>query len=263
MLRTTLCLLALLPTTVAVEGPKGHPNWSAGSKDPIVYCLFTPSAKTGRLPLIVFLHGAGERGTGNHMWNDGGADIAMWSSRDFQAKTPCFIFAPQCPKEPAQWVDTPWGDGSYRLDAVPISKPMAAVIAVVEELRKRPDIDPDRVYLVGGSMGGFGAWDAAMRRPELWAAVVPIAGCGDPGKGAALAKAGTPVWAIHGADDSAIPASGSRDMVAAIHKAGGTAKLSDLAGVGHIWENAEKHAPGVTAWMFAQRRGAASAKPKR
>jgi predicted peptidase len=102
------------------------------------------------------------------------------------------------------------------------------------------------------SMGGYGAFDAAQRRPELFAAVVSVCGAGDPAKARDIAH--VPVWAFHGADDDVVPVSGSREMVAALKAAGAGPRYTEYAGVGHDSWSAAFAEEGFWDWVFARSR---------
>ncbi len=212
--------------------------------------LFVPAGadKAKPLPLVVFLHGAGMRGTDNV-----GPMSLAWTfiTPEAQAKHPCFVLAGQV-REGRRWVGQDFNKGSYSAEAVPISDEMRAILALVDQTIAGRPIDPKRVYVVGQSMGGYGTWDALVRRPDLWAAGVPICGAGDPSKAAAIAS--IPVWAWHGENDTAVPVSGSRDMIAALTRAGATPQYSEIAKGGHgVWAPAFAD-PKLYAWLFAQRR---------
>lgn len=113
-------------------------------------------------------------------------------------------------------------------------------------------IDPHRVYLVGYSMGGHAAWALAARAPERFAAVVPIAGGGDPKFAEQLVD--VPLWAVHGADDEVVPVMQSREMSAAVKEVGGNPRLSEPLGVGHAaWRVVFRQDSDVLDWMFRQR----------
>jgi len=217
------------------------------------YRLLVPERPSGtaalRYPLVLFLHGAGERGNDNlnqlkylPTWL---ADPAV------RRRHPCFVLAPQC-RADERWVDVSWADGhSTPLAAAPCVD-LAAAVAALEDVQQREAVDPDRIYLTGLSMGGFGTWDLAARMPERFAAILPICGGGDErvaGKVAAL-----PTWCFHGDADTAVPVARSRIMVQAVRDAGGRPIYSELAGVGHdSWTPAYRD-PFVLDWLFAQRR---------
>jgi len=129
---------------------------------------------------------------------------------------------------------------------------MRAVWLAVHDLLEREPIDPDRVYLTGLSMGGYGAWDLAARHPERFAAVVPVCGGGDPAQADRLRD--LPIWVWHGDRDRSVPVEQSRRMVEALRRAGSAVRYDELPGVGHgSWKQAYG-AGGAIDWMFAQRR---------
>lgn len=199
-------------------------------------------------PLVLFLHGAGERGSDNkiqlvHGMNEFAADEIMDKYR-------AFVVAPQCP-EGKQWVDVPWSADSHTMPKEP-AEPLRLSLDLIAALQKEFSIDKSRIYVTGLSMGGFGAWDAIQRRPKLFAAAVPVCSGGD----AALAEKikDIPVWAFHGAEDGAVKPKRSRDMIAALKKAGGSPKYTEYEKVGHnSWEKAYGDAK-MYEWLFAQKK---------
>lgn len=228
------------------------------------YRLVEPPAKAtengARVPLIVFLHGAGERGDDNraqlvHF-------VSTAATAEFQAKQPCFVLAMQCPKN--EWwaaVDLAAvreGGGAPTFRKEP-TRSMRAVMQAMDAIIASRPIDPDRVYLTGLSMGGFGSFDLAARRPERFAAVVPICGGGDPSTAATLAS--IPMYVVHGDDDGIVPVRLSRlmrDAIEAEAKRTGTSLLRyrEYPKVGHdSWTPAYRFGDeGVLDWMFGQRR---------
>ena len=126
------------------------------------------------------------------------------------------------------------------------------VIDLLESLSLEFAIDLDRVYLTGQSLGGYGTWDLIAKRPEVFAAAVPLCGEGAPSRAQAVRN--VPVWVFHGAKDEAVPVSGSREMVAALRAVGGVVKYTEYPQVGHdVWTVAyvEEDLPG---WLFGQKR---------
>jgi predicted peptidase len=197
------------------------------------YRLFSPQGATGKLPLVLVLHGAGHRGEDNRKpWYAGGSSIGtlLWISDLVQKDHPCFVVAPQV-SATAKWVDTDWEKGSYDLDQVPVSKPMQAVMALLDKLEKELPIDPQRIYVTGLSMGGFGTWDLALRQPERFAAIVPVCGGASPKHAARLAK--LPVWCFHGDKDNVVPYRGTQEMAKALADAGGAVRFTTYPGVQH------------------------------
>jgi predicted peptidase len=126
---------------------------------------------------------------------------------------------------------------------------MGALDALLREL----PIDPDRVYLTGQSMGGFGTWGAIAAHPARFAAAVPVCG-GWPPEDAPKMKR-VPVWAFHGEQDKTVPVEGSRRIIAALKAAGVEPRYTELPGVGHgSWDPAYATAE-LWDWMFAQKKG--------
>jgi predicted peptidase len=201
-----------------------------------------------KYPLVFFMHGAGERGSDNqaqltHM-------VGIFATAENREKFPCFVLAPQCPAE-QKWADVNWSALSELQPAKP-SRPMALAIKLIGELEKKYSIDPARRYVMGLSMGGFGTWDAIVRYPKMFAAAVPVCGGGDETRAAAIAK--LPIWVFHGGSDGTVNPVRSRNMVAALRKAGGTPKYTEYPGVGHdSWTQASKE-PKLLPWLFAQKR---------
>jgi len=201
-----------------------------------------------KYPLVIFLHGAGERGSDNekqllHGMND-------FASDEIMNKYPAFVMAPQCPAG-QQWgginrlakTETPEGQ---------LAPALEATLKVVPVLQKEFSIGDRRIYLTGLSMGGYGSWRALEVRPELFAAAAIICGGGKPE--AATKFKHVPVWVFHGADDKTVPASESQKMVAALQAAGGTVKYTEYPGVGHNSWAATYRNPELYAWLFAQKK---------
>jgi predicted peptidase len=125
-------------------------------------------------------------------------------------------------------------------------------LSIVESLEKEFSIDQRRIYLRGQSNGGNGTWDLAMKRPNLFAAAVPLCGGGNPALAARIAQ--LPVWAFHGEKDDVIPVDSSRRMIAEMKLLGGNPKYTEYPKVGHdVWLHALKE-PGLVDWLFAQHR---------
>jgi predicted peptidase len=197
-------------------------------------------------PLVLFLHGAGERG------NDNAAHLAHCASEFSKAenlkKHPCFVVAPQCPKK-RRWVEVDWGAKSHTMPKEP-SVPMGLTLKLVERLAADLPVDKARIYVTGISMGGYGAWDAIQRRPELFAAAMPVCGGGDEAEAPKLKN--VPIWAFHGDQDMAVPTLRTLHMIEAITKAGGKPKMTIYPGVGHDSWTATFSNPEVLDWLFAQ-----------
>lgn len=182
-------------------------------------------------PLVVFLHGSGERGSDLQMVARNGPPKLVAQGREF----PFILISPQC-SEGGWWS-------------------AASVDAFVEQLSRRYHVDRRRVYLTGLSMGGFGTWDAAGFNPTRYAAIAPVCGGGElPPDILAERLKNLPVWAFHGAKDDAVPPELSRERVDAINAAGGHAKLTMYPEAGHdSWTETYANA-AFYEWLLAQKR---------
>ena len=191
---------------------------------------YSPESSSGRLPLIIQLHGAGERGCGGD--DLGLVDVHGFSKMAVKGEYPCIFVMPQCPK------DSFW---AARVESI---------IAFVEQLKAEYEIDEDKVYLTGLSMGGYGAWYTAMARPDLFAAIVPVCGGGMAWNAGVLKM---PVWAFHGTDDNAVSVVQSDEMVAKLRAAGAEVKYTRMDGVGHnVWNHTYNEE--LLAWFLDKKR---------
>jgi predicted peptidase len=258
-MRSLFSLLALAVLLVRQPGeglPQQPPPplekrvYQEASGKTLPYRLLAPAKlEPGRqYPLVLFLHGAGERGTDNERQLVHG--VAAFASAEARRQYPCYLVAPQCPAG-ARWVEVDWGAEAHRQPAAP-SEPLRLTLALLEALAKELPLDRRRVYVTGLSMGGFGTWDILSRRPELFAAAVPICGGGDEATVERIAK--IPVWVFHGATDGVVRPSRSRNMVAALRKAGGEPKYTEYPKEGHASWGPAYRDPELLRWLFAQRR---------
>ena len=207
------------------------------------YRLLRPvdPAGNGDKPLVVFLHGMGERGSNNVDQLD---YLPTWMCEpSWRERYQSFVLAVQCPGNEL-WVKS-WDECG-----VPCS--LIAVERVIEELIENEDIDPSRVYLTGLSMGAYGSWALAAHRPDLFAGLVPICGGGDPSTVEQLR--GIPIWVFHGTSDTVVRESESIEMVSALRSAGIPVGYTPLVGAGHdSWTDAYLR-EGAINWLFSQQR---------
>lgn len=193
-------------------------------------------ATAARFPLVLFLHGAGERGDDNQRQ-------LIWGAKHFvsdaaQAENPCFVLAPQCPR--GRW----WHQGGQ----------LQLVCDLIDSLAAEHPVDPDRVYITGLSMGGYGTWLTLAEQPERFAAAAPVCGGGKPETAKDFVN--VPLWAFHGDADRVVSVEKTREMIAALKEAGGAPRYREMPGVGHNSWTAAYSDRGLHTWMFAQDRGA-------
>lgn len=227
-------------------------TYTAADGRTLLYRMMSPAGiESGKkYPLVLFLHGAGERGDDNTApLVHGMADFAQDENRE---KYPCFVIAPQCPTE-RKWVEVDWTLTEHTIPEMP-SEPMKLVIELLDTLPKEHPIDLDRVYVTGLSMGGYGTWDLIARFPDRFAAAVPVCGGADEATAPKIAK--LPIWAFHGVHDTAVIPQRSRRMVDALRAAGGKPGYTEYPDVAHnSWVRAYSD-PHMMAWLFAQKRKA-------
>lgn len=201
-------------------------------------------------PVVLFLHGAGERGDDNK--NQLKYFPELMATPEMRKKYPCFVIAPQCRKG-KKWWEVPWGERKSRPADEEPSDMMKTAIGILQHVLKEYPTDRRRVYLTGLSMGGYGSWDLAARHPDWFAAVVPICGGGDERQAEKLKE--VPIWAFHGSADKAVPTVRSQQMIEAIKEAGGSPKYTEFEGVGHnSWTPAYRKTECIP-WMFQQAKG--------
>ncbi len=214
---------------------------------------FSPSKK---YPLIIFLHGSGERGNDNEKQLIWGADFFLDSIN--RSRYPAIVIFPQCPENDS-WSNnfrTNIKDslGGFKADTLAqIKKTPNLVLQFIDTLLAHGGIDKHRVYLGGLSMGGFGTFELLWRRPDLFAAAFPICGGGSPEKVSRYALK-LPVWVFHGDADPVVPVGNSRLMVKTLQSTGAKVKYTEYPGIGHdSWKNAFAE-PGLMAWIFGQQK---------
>lgn len=208
--------------------------------DEFTYQVCAPPVSTEeKTPLIIFLHGIRERGSGGLVPRGGAAGTI---AQHYLAQIPAIVLLPQCRQ------------GSYWSDPVMDAMVMSALAQTNEEF----GADARRVYLIGVSMGGYGVWHFAAAHPKKFAALVSICGgnsilAGDRFDALARQVGATPARLFHGADDRVVPVSESRQIVKAIEANGGNVEYKEYENVGHnVWLNVlgEKD---LLPWLLAQK----------
>jgi predicted peptidase len=196
------------------------------------YLRFLPEGydDSERWPLLLFLHGAGERGRDLERVKRHGPPKIVESQRDF----PFIVISPQCPAdqfwEPCQ------------------------LLVLLDEVVARYRVDPQRIYVTGMSMGGFGTWGLALLAPQRFAAIAPVCGGGQPFLAERLVD--LPVWAFHGANDPVVPFERSEEMVQALQQIGGNVRFTVYPDTGHDSWTPTYDNPELYRWLLEQTRPA-------
>jgi predicted peptidase len=218
------------------------------------YRLFRPEATTGKLPLVVFLHGSGGLGDDNlkqlGLGNIFGTRV--WLLPENLKRFPCYVVAPQTDRGWARYDFSQQDQGPAKV--IPGFGDGARVaLEIVDALRREFAIDERRIYVTGQSMGGAGTWNMISYRPMFFAALVIC--CGSVSTDDGTGSIGTPLWNFHGHSDKTVPVSVSRERIAARRKAGGRPLSTEYAGVDHnVWEWAYTE-PALVEWVFSQSLG--------
>jgi predicted peptidase len=287
------CFIFLFALTLGLSlQPQAIIKASADTPDPIFDLydsrIFTDAAKYGAqslpyeiyvphnldpnksYPLVLFLHGVGERaeiGISDNKKNlTYGLTHNLVSSYNL-IDYPCYILAPQCPPGPdnlqtpdtGRWVNVTYTNGSYDFANTPESIPMSMTVDLINKLESQHNIDKNRLYVTGLSMGGFGTWDIIMRYPKMFAAAVPICGASDPSQAAIIKDVA--IWSFHGALDSGlnakeepygVPVTEERKMITALQAVKANIKYTEYPKGDHgIWGTVYDD-PEVYYWMFQQ-----------
>ncbi|MDZ7373208.1 MAG: alpha/beta hydrolase-fold protein [candidate division KSB1 bacterium] len=213
------------------------------------YRLWIPSAydSLSKCPLILFLHGAGERGSDNEaqLKNDEFLSLIVDPGH------PAILVAPQCPAD-MWWSKIEFDRNRPQGFSEEPTVPMRLTIELLDTLEKEFRIDPERRYVTGLSMGGYGTFDLLVRRPGYFAAAVPICGGGDSSRARLIADVA--IWVFHGAQDPLVPVERSRAMVAALRRVGASVRYTEYPDVGHdAWKRAYLE-PELRSWLFQQKR---------
>ncbi|NQX41189.1 prolyl oligopeptidase family serine peptidase [Pedobacter steynii] len=196
------------------------------------YLLYLPEGyqqdSLKKFPLVLFLHGSGERGNDLEKVKINGLPKLVEAGRKF----PFILVSPQAHA----------GEGWESKD----------LMRLMRSLQKKYRIDEDRLYLTGLSMGGFGSWDMAIKYPGLFAAVIPVCGGGDSSK--VWLMRNTPTWAFHGAKDDAVPLKASQEMVEALRHHNPAVKFTVYPDAGHDSWTAAYNTDSLYTWMLSQKK---------
>ena len=235
---TCFVMLAVALPISAGDGKTGFlPRVHKGADGDSKYVLFVPHGYTGdkEYPLILFLHGAGERGDDGEVQVKQGIGNAI-KFKGGEQKFPFFAIFPQAQLK-----------GSWKAGAPDADR----ALAILAEVQKAYKIDDKRLYLTGLSMGGSGTWSLAAAHPEKWAAIAPICGGGDPATATKIKD--IPCWCFCGDKDGAKLVENNRTMIKALQAAGGTPRYSEFPFVGHnSWDPAYV-TPELYSWFLSHK----------
>jgi predicted esterase len=224
------------PSRVSIFAVKKEATWKiahihASGLTALKYLCHLPydpeqEKSSRKWPMILFLHGLGERGSDLEMLKVHGIPKVVEEMADF----PFIAISPQCP------------EGSWWPDKI------GALKRMLDEVEQKYPVDPDRIYLTGLSMGGYGVWSLAMACPGRFAAIAPICGGGNPEKAYLLKK--VPVWVFHGAEDPLVSLESSEKMVKALKTGGGEVRFTVYPDTGHdSWTKTYEN-PELYQWFL-------------
>ncbi len=219
----------------------------------LLYGIYLPKdySKKKKYPLILFFHGAGERGNDNELQFKNA--IGQFFKASNASIYDCIVIAPQCPAD-QKWVNVPsWTDTTYSTDTLAESRPLAAAVKLIAHLKSTLSIDDDRIYSTGISMGAYATWDLLVRHTDLFAAAIPVCGGADYRYASRLVN--VPIFTFHGDSDSVVPPNGTKTMVDKLERLGAKSLtcIYYIGGDHGIWENAFS-TEGLFDWLLSHRK---------
>lgn len=255
-MKRIISLVCVLFTLLSLSAQESYEKetFISSRGDTLPYRLLRPETmKSGeKYPLVLFLHGAGERGKDNEKQLTHGGQ--MWLNPVNREKYPAFVLAPQCP-ETGYWA---YGarPKSFLPEDMPLDEPMNPVSQSLKELLDTyldmPQVDKSRVYIIGLSMGGMGTFDMAVRFPDVFAAAIPICGTVNPARLEAAKNVKFRIF--HGDADNVVTPEGSRAAYRALKAAGAEVEYIEFPGCNHgSWTPAFNY-PDFMSWLFNQKK---------
>jgi len=251
----SLCALILCCATLFQDFSAYQKKEFTGSDGTVLpYRILYPQSynRNKSYPLIIFLHGSGERGDDNEAQLTHGGSLFIQD--EVRKKFPAIVVFPQCPNR-GWWASTELGSDHIPLNldfdySHSISPTLESAIELTRMLIQKERVDRTRVYIMGVSMGGMGTFEAVYRFPDLFAAAVPICGGGDV-KAYDERVVRVPFWIFHGSKDDVVDVNNSRTMFARLKQLRADVKYTEYPGVYHSsWDNAFAE-PGLLPWLFS------------
>lgn len=253
----TLSLCATTILTIQAEGEKtvdmaslfDAKTFTSSKGTKLNYRIYLPKDYDAReeYPLILFLHGAGQRGDDNF------SQLKLGINEPFKQTDSeiynCIVVAPQCPTTD-KWVNVPdWGYCGYDTTKISESESLSAVVELLENLQSTYSVDGNRLYVTGLSMGGFGTWDLLVRHPDLFAAAMPLCGGVDYRQASKIKE--IPIWTFHGQQDETVPCVGTEKMVEELEKLNGNCIYTPMPDSGHVIWTEVYAREDVIPWLLS------------
>lgn len=253
LLSLAILSFLILQLSLAQDKPLFTKEIFVRGTDTLLYRMLLPENfdPAKKYPVLLFLHGAGERGNDNEAQLMHGSKMFLGAAvrRDF----PSIIIFPQCPKDDF-WANVKFGDGkvndrfSFQKGGKP-GKAMALVMKLLTDLKSEKYTANDQFYVGGLSMGGMGTFELLRRKPKVFAAAFAICG-GDHVENVKKYK-NTPIWVFHGAKDTTVPLLKSEIVVNELKKLGGDVKFTVYPEAGHNSWDAAFAEPNFLSWIFS------------
>jgi len=249
-----LFLVCLSNTLIAQHEELYSKKYYINQSDTLQYRIMMPKDfdNSKQYPVILFLHGAGERGNDNKAQLVHGSKL--FASEENRTNFPAIVVFPQCPKN-SYWANAKIDRSTkplkieFPLDIKP-TKPLRLVMQLMKEISSKPYVNKSKIYVGGLSMGGMGTFEIVYRKPKLFAAAISICGAGHPEATKAYAKT-TSFWIFHGANDDVVNPLSSLEMVSGILKNGGKPNFTLYAKDNHnSWDSAFSE-PELLPWLFS------------
>lgn len=206
-----------------------------------------------KYPLILFLHGAGERGDDNQKQLTHGGKLFL--DKKHRERYPAIVVFPQCPTQDYWAYMEEQPQAGKRLRGFPIEetpkRSLGLAMQLTEKIIQEAQVDPDRVYVMGLSMGGMGTFEILSRMPKTFAAAIPICGGGNLELAERYANT-TNLWVFHGAKDDVVPPEHSRDLYQKLQSLGANVKCTEFPDANHNSWDPTFAEPLLLDWLFFQ-----------